>query len=316
MAQRTVQQFIADITREVRGQCTALEAQQALRDALDVIDSKANWEFLIAKKLVNINPAYSTGNVIVVSPGGTGAAGSGTGWTALQSAPYTPSYMSIKFSSRRMPYEILSISNDTLLFFTTPFSGTTGISAAESYTIFQTRYALPSDCEPGRDLKLTGPLGMGDDGCGTIRKVPNLTFERKRQDFVVAAGGPYWYTDGPYDETNKVATIQLWPYPKVAGELRLTYYRKLTIPTTLASNIMIPEAFERLPIMLAASQIMQTKNQQGWLEKKTMAEKMMADLYARHAVSPAYDTDIEPTIGGSYGGTSGIDGIMYTQGDY
>jgi hypothetical protein len=113
-----------------------------------------------------------------------------------------------------------------------------------------------------------------------------------------------------------VATIQLWPYPTAHGELRLTYYRKLTIPTTLAANIMIPEAFERLPIMLAASQIMQTKNQQGWLEKKTMAEKMMADLYARHAVSPAYETEIEPTIGGYSSEIGGFDGSLYTRGDY
>lgn len=316
MAQRTVKQFVSDITREVRGQCTSLEAQQALRDALDIIDSKANWEFLVTKTLVNLNAPYSDGYVAVISPMGTGVAGSGTSWAALNAAPYTAKYLSLKTSSRRMPYDVLSISNNILLFLTTPLSGTTGVSANESYVLYQTRYALPADCEPGRDLKLTGPIGMGMDGTGGIRKIPNLSFERKRQLLQVSPGGPWWYTDGPYDETNKVATIQVWPYPTAAGELRLTYYRKLTIPTAVTDNVMIPEAFERLPIMLAAAQIMQTKNQQGWLEKKTMAEKMMGDLYARHAVSPAYDTEIEPSLSGHSSEMAGMDGSLYTYGDF
>lgn len=301
---RTYSQIVSDVIREVRGQCTPLEAQQAVADALDGIDSKANWEFLITKTLININASYTTGLVYVsAKSNGVGSAGT-TFWTNLTALPYTPSYLTIKLASRQLPYEVQSISNDNLLFMTTPISGTTGISSAgspsEKYSIYQMRYALPADCEPGRDLKLKGPFGTGEDGNGEIKKIGNLTFERRRQDYGVSPSGPYWYTDGPYDEVNKVPTILMWPYPNVAQEFRLTYYRKLTIPTTMAANIMLPQAFERLPIMLAASQIMQNKTMQGWLEKKTMAEKMMSDLYNRYAASPAYDGSIEPDDGGAY----------------
>lgn len=295
MASRTLQMLVSDVIREVRGQAKPLEAQQAVRDALDVIDSKGNWEFLVTRTLINIVAPYTTGTVAVAA-GGTAVTGTGTAFTT---AGGTASYKTLKMASRQLPYEVASVGSDTALTLESPVSGTAAITT-DAFSLYQMQYALPTDCEPGRDLRLKGPYGVGENGMGDIKKIGAMTFERRRQDYGVSPGGPFWYTDGPLDEVNRVATILVWPYPTASQEFRLTYYRKLTIPTTMTSNIMIPEAFERLPILLAASQIMQRSNTQGWLEKKSMAEQMMKDLYSRHAASPAYDNAVEPDDSGSY----------------
>lgn len=290
MAQRTFGQLISDTIREVRGQATALEAQQAVADALGIIDSKGNWEFLIQKSLINVEAPFNVGTVAV-----------NAGDTAVTLTPDVSGlkwqmswrYKSIKFASRQIAYDITTFPSQVTATLASPLSGSTSITT-DAYNIYQMRYALPSDCEPGRDLKIKGPFGLGEDGTGEIKKLGNLTFERKRQDYGVSPGGPFWYTDGAYDETNQVATIQFWPWPTVAGEYRLTYYKKLTLPTSMTSVVPIPQAFERLPILMAASQIMLKSRTQGWLEKKQFADVMLRDLYSRYAASPAYDNSIEP----------------------
>src|ERR1019366_2594445 len=141
---RTLQQLVSDVIREVRGQTSPLEAQQALRDALDVIDSKGNWEFLITRTIINIVQPYSTGTVAIALTSGTNVLGTGSAWKALEGAAVV-SYKTIKLASRLMPYEVSIINDDTHLNLTTSLGGTADITA-DTYSMYQMRYKLPADC--------------------------------------------------------------------------------------------------------------------------------------------------------------------------
>lgn len=281
---RTVLHFVSDILREVKGQATPLEARQALQDALNFIDSKTNWEFLLKATNLNVEPSYSTGTVSATA-GTTAVTGSGTTWSTGWK------YKTIKFADRQMPYAVASFGSATSLTLDSALSGSTAISGG-TYLIYQRRYALPTDCEPGRDLFIRGPRGTGYDARGVIPKKGRMGFE-STLDPQYNYGPTMNYSDDEYDETNNVATIRLDPYPTASGEYYLVYYKKLTVPTTDASRIMIPEAFETAVILIGASFIKRRSNMQGWLNLRTDAESMLATLYNRFGASAAYEDAID-----------------------
>jgi hypothetical protein len=301
---RTVLHFVSDILREVKGQATALEARQALQNALNFIDSKTNWEFLLKATNLNVEPAYSTG-LVSATAGTTSVTGSGTTW----STGWT--YKTIRFAARQMPYAVASFGSATSLTLGSVLSGSANI-AAGGYTIYQRRYALPTDCEPGRDLFIKGTRGTGVFGEGVIVKQGRMSFETK-SDYQYQSGNTSMYSDDEYDETNNLATIRLDPYPTVSGEYYLVYYKKLTVPTLDSSRIMIPEAFEMAVVKLAAAEIKQRNNMQGWLNLQTQAEGLLATLFNRFGASAAYEDQIEIAMD-DWNAIYATSSLMYTKG--
>lgn len=298
---RTVGQFVHDILREVRGQATSLEARQALQDSLNYVDSKSNWEFLIKEKNLNVEATYSTGTV-AVNAGSAAVTGTLTVWDT------TWKYKTIKFNDRQIPYAVASFGSPTGLTLDTVLSGSTNITGG-TYLIFQRRYALPTDCEPGRDLFIRGPRPLGRDGI--IHKKGRVSFE-ERSDPTYQTGQPYCYTDDEYDETDNVATIRIDPYPVKAEEYKLVYYKKLTVPTADAARVIIPEAFESLLIKKSAAIIKQRGGQQGWLALDQQAEQLLQSLYNRFGASPAYENILEIMDRGAQIGVYGESGLLYT----
>jgi len=278
---RTILSLGSDVIREVRGQATYYEARKAIENALNWVDSQANWEFLHKETNLNVEAPYSTGTVSVTA-GTTAVTGAGlvwnTGWR----------YKTIKFADRQMPYLIASFGSPTTLILTTALSGTANISSGD-YQIYQRRYALPSDCEPGRDLFIRGPRATGPDGDGIIPKRGKLSFD-KLADPHFTAGRTVYYSDDEYDQTNNVPTIALHPWPTLAGEYFLSYYTKLTVPTADGARIMIPEAFEMAVVKLAAAEIKQRNNHQGWLALQQQGQDMVRGLFLRFGASAAYET--------------------------
>lgn len=297
---RTVVQFVHDILREVRGQATPLEARQGLQDALNYVDAKTNWEFLLKEKILNIQETYSTGTVSVTA-GTTTVTGTGTVWsTGWQ-------YKTIRFGDRQMPYAIASFGSGTSLTLDSALSGSSNITGG-NYLIYQKRYALPTDCEPGRDLFLRGPRSVGRGG--VIHKKGRMSFEDYADPMYV--GTPTCYTDDEYDEVNNVATIRIDPYPTRAEEYKVVYYKKLTVPTADSARVMIPEAFETLLIKLAASAIKQRNNHQGWLALTAQAEEMLRALYNRFGASPAYEDILEVMDARDSIGPHAESGLLYS----
>lgn len=268
----------------MRGQCTHLEARQAIQNAIDHVDSKCNWEFLLKSANLNIEPTYTTGTVAVAA-GGTAVTGTGTTWVVSWR------YKTIKLQNRLLPIKVSSFGSATAAVLANPLSGSTNITA-DTYVLYQNRYALPSDCDPGRDLLIRGPVGVGPDGWGFIPKIGRMAYEDM---FPAYGGNVLYYTDDEYDETNNVGTIQFGPnYPVASGEYQIVYYKKLTVPTTDAGVVAhIPQAFERVLINRAAAELMRTKNMQGWVALQTEADTMLQQLYARHAASPAYEQQLQ-----------------------
>jgi hypothetical protein len=307
---RTLKQYVSDVVRETRTQASFLEAQQAFRDAISKIDASANWEFLEAESLINVQAPYVDGTVACAA--GTvnctlTTAGTGTDlW-----GPYAE----IQFASRKVPYKILQSTGHLTFQLTTGLSGLSGGSAditADTFKVYFPVYALPSDCEPGRDLKIKGPLGSGENGLGDVNKIERTKLEKRILMKFATAAYPFWYSDAPYDETNRLACIRFEPYPTVSGEYRLIYYKRMVVPTSLTSTVIIPESFERLPILMAASQYMQANNMQGWMEKRQEAANMLTALYNRHAASSAYEDVIEATDSSRRTfGEFGIDGTLF-----
>lgn len=282
---RTSVQYTQDIIRECRGQVNYHRAFQGLVDACDKIDAFASWEFLLSDAMIQTAEVYDTGTV-TATVGSTTVTGVGTTWSALWI------YREIKFSDRELPYKIASVGGATALTLAAPLGGTDNITGG-TYEIVQPRYALPAGCDPGRDLVIKGPNGTGYSGNGDIKKYGRLRHEWTT-DAIPRAHDSWYYTDEAFDETNNVGTIRFEPAPRRAIDYRLTFYKKLTVPTTEAATLMIPQAYERLPILLAAVDIMKTQGMPGWLEKKNDADLLMMKMYNRHAVSPAYDNDISP----------------------
>lgn len=305
MAQRTIVQVVQDIVRTCRGQVNYHRAYQGLQDALDKIDAFATWEFLIAHQLIHTVAPYDTGTV-TATVGSTTVTGSGTTWDA------TWTYREIKFNDRDIPYKIASVTNATTLVLAQAFGGEDDITAGE-YAIFQARYPLPSNCDPARDLVIKGPNNTGYSGNGDIKKFGRLKHEWTT-DAIPRAHSVWYYTDDEYDDTLQRGTIRFEPYPRTADTYRITYYRKLTIPTTESESLILPQAFERLPILLASSEIMQDSGQQGWLQKREEANVLMQKMYKRHAASPAYDNDINPRDEDEFIEMFGADNKLYIGG--
>lgn len=283
---RTVLMFVQDVIRETRGQCTNYEARQAFQDAINAIDAAANWEFLIATRLINTHAAVSDGTVSINSGTTTATLTGGTWATAL--SPWGE-YREIKFGDRGMPYKVAQVTSTTTLDLKTSLSGTTANHIVDgSYVLFQARYPLPSDCEPGRDLTLRGP-----DWLGSLPKRERYIYERSTMSSM-GATIPEYYTDDEYDDTNGSGTIRIEPYPTTAYEIQLTYYRKFIVPDSSGSIVMIPEVFERAPILAAAANILRKKNGAGWQVMRQEAGDLLRQMYNRYAVSPAYEGKINP----------------------
>ncbi|MGH9845207.1 MAG: hypothetical protein ACREEM_41350 [Blastocatellia bacterium] len=278
---RTILSLSHDVLREVRGQATYYEARKAVENALNWIDALTNWEFLHKEGLINVEPTYSTGTVAVTA-GATAVTGTGTVWSASWS------YRAIKFADRQLPYLIASIGSATALTLASPLSGSVNITAG-SYQIYQRRYALPTDCEMGRDLFIRGPRMTGTRGDGIIPKKGRLEFDREADPFF-QSGPPRIYSDDAYDETNNLPTIAFHPYPTIAGEYFINYYKKLTVPQSPESaRIMIPESFEAAVLMLAAAEVKQRMNHQGWLALQQQGRELVRSLFTRFGASPAYE---------------------------
>jgi hypothetical protein len=285
---RTLLQLRADVKRETKGQATHLQCQQGIQDALNTIDAIANWEFLLGSANISLKAPYGTGTV-AYNGGSTSVTLSG----GTLSTTYWD-YPEVKFADRRLPYKVAAINTPTTFTTVDPISGTTNVTSG-IYRLYQARYALPADCEPGRDLIIRGPIGQGINLAGKIKKVPRMSFEWKRYEIPTAAVIQY-SSDDEFDSVNRRATIRFEPYPQYEGEFRLTYYKKLTVPKLDTDTVIIPEAFERIPILLAASQIMERMNLQGWMQKRSEAGELMQKMYNRYAVSPSYEGEIEPDL--------------------
>lgn len=300
---RTLLHYIMDVLREVRGQVDTAKVYQGLQDALKEIDQKGNYTFMQTDRNLSIIAPYSTGTI--AGQGGSNAiVGTGTAWDAIWTL------RTLVFGGR-LEYPIVTFIDATHLATRDLLSGTE-VFTGQPYTIYANRYLLPDDCEPGRDIVLKGASQYGYNG--EIRKMPRALHERRRME-TVGSSPMQWYTDGDLDETTGRATIMLYPYPSVATELRLLYYRSFTIPNLLSNTIALPKAFERLPILLAAAIVMQREGMAKWLEKHQLAMNMLTDLYNRHAAAASYDLQVE--VGDYEGNLQGDmfqDSTLYTRG--
>lgn len=295
MPGRRLVELVQDVLRECRGQATQSEAQQAVQDALNVIDASANWEFLLTTRMIRVYAPYTTGTVSCAA-GSTNVTLSGGSWNTFVSPGVE--YREIKFASRQMPYKLAQMPTATSAILQNPLSGDAYSSSTDivgdAYTLYQARYPLPSDCEPGRDLCLKGPLGTGIYFDGNIKKRERMIYDRKTSELRMGFNAMY-YTDDEFDETLRYGTIRIEPYPDSDAEYRLTYYRKLTVPQTTNQQLMIPEAFERAPILMAASNILRKKNMPGWQTMRQEAGDLLNKMYNRYASSAAYEGKIDPS---------------------
>lgn len=304
MARRTWINLVSDTIREVKGQATNYEARQALQNSINFVDSRANWEFLLKTSLIPVDVPYQLG-VVSVSQGSTALSLAGGVWSTSWR------YKTIRFGSREMPYEIASFPSTITATLASAYSGTALSSGG--YLLYQARYALPSDCEPGRDLVIRGPASAGVGRDGWIRKLGRTAFERRID--IYSSPEVEYYTDDELDETTSppTPTIRMWPYPKAQTDYYLVYYRRMTVPTSDSGYVSIPEAFERILINRAAVEIMRRKSMPGWIPLDAEANTMMKDLYSRHAVSPAYDGTVAMTIPDDFEGSFAMNSLMYVR---
>lgn len=307
---RTLLEATSDVLREVRGQATNYEAVQALQDAINAIDASANWEFLIATRLINLHAPYSTGTVSINS--GTNIVTLAGGTWPTEVSPFGE-YREIKFADRGLPYKVSVVTDATHATLTTNLSGTASTHIVNgAYVLYQARYPLPIDCEPGRELTLKGPASIGN-----IRKIERMTYDRRWTELTGGSSFPMRYTDDEYDSANANGTIRLEPYPTTAIEVRLTYYRKMIVPEAGSQILMIPEAFERAPILAAAANILRRKNMPGWQIMRQEAADLLNKMYNRYAASAAYEGKVEPDFSDILDGQDEIwggDSLMYTSG--
>jgi hypothetical protein len=285
MSRRSVLLYLMDIARETKFQVPTGEMQQAIQDACDEIDQKGNWEFLICDSLLRLEAPYSTGTISVADGSANVFLAGGGTWDTT----WTMKMLSL---GGQLGQRVALIPSATTAVLEQPYSGPT--LSGVGYSMYQARYLLPADCKPGADQFAKGPVGYGPRGDGEIPKKPRILHDRERDDFNTS-GMVRWYTDDGIDEATNRARILFFPYPSTAVNLRVTYYRRFTVPTTQAATIMLPESFERLIIDLAAGLVMHRKGMTGWLDREQKARQTLADLYNQFAASSAYDLRARPS---------------------
>jgi len=293
-----------DVFRATGAQVHMGRVQQALSDAIKLMDSKGNYVFLGTTALISTEAPYSTGTVTAVA-GSNLVVGNGTNWDA------TWVNREIKFGARQLPYKITSVANPTLLTLENVLTGADITSG--SYVIFRAVYPLPIDCEPGRDQMIRAGVAHGHRG-----RVPKFTrpnHEASGSD-LRGGGNILWYTDEYVDATTGRGYIRLYPYPSAVYDLRLFYYRSMLLPTGLNDFIAVPLTFEMCPIKLATAAIKKDKGMQGWMQDEKEGLDMLNDLYNRHAASAAYEQMTDPDD--NYGDPTGLYGesdFLYTWGN-
>lgn len=314
---RTLRQVIAETIRETNNQARPLEAAQGVIDAMALIDGKGNWEFQIATALIHLKAPYSAGTIVPtlgsVVVNGTGTLFTTAGFDDLRCELVIPGYR---------PYRIAEVTSDTQLALVEYFGRDTNlgleVQPATTYNIYQAEYVLPNDCEGGRDLVIRGNYQYGFGG--EIKKKSRAYFERHCDHVLnrnAAGGGPAIYTDADNLGDTAQASIRFYPYPLARMDMTLTYYRSLKFQddpilshnisglTSIQTPVPLPETFNRVVVLLGAAFCMRRRKQQGWLPLYQEAMLMLDDLYARYAVSPAYEDVIDEDMDGPIGPVSG-----------
>lgn len=79
-------------------------------------------------------------------------------------------------------------------------------------------------------------------------------------DWTQSGGVPCYYTTFT---TASAGTIRLIPSPTVNDTLRIKYYRRISIPTTVAQPLDVPEGYEEYLLAWASAFLLATKGQYG-----------------------------------------------------
>lgn len=192
-----------------------IQAGVRLNRAYQTLLDRHQWSFLKREALFNTLAPYNTGTVNVVL-GSTTVTGNGTAWTADMIGRY------LKAGSDSQSYLITDL--DPIAQSLEIELAYSQASSTQGYSIYQHRYAKPTDCKHvvniRRNLPLTERTKEWFDG-----------FDPDRD----STGEPIYWAN--YDDQ----TVEIYPVPDQAYTLRLGYARSVANLSAETDTSLLPE---------------------------------------------------------------------------
>jgi hypothetical protein len=203
-------------------QCESHTAESITWQAILAVYSEHPWRFCVKESRIVTEPSYATGT-IHVTPGSTAIVLTGGAWDPA----WTNRRITISGQSETYDMAVILAGSGTLV---QPWAGTENLTA--TYTMYRDIYALPTDCNMGRDYYILDPsrnrcVRMKDYGVFTERKTGN-TFSNSTQYF--------WCTRVAMTAAG-VAQLQFDPPPTDGLVFPIIYFAAPIKPTLYTTTI-------------------------------------------------------------------------------
>jgi len=254
----------ADHIQKLRGMFPTigdLQAQQLVSDAFLQLCQEEDWQFLITETVLTTEAPYSTGTV-VSTPGSTAVVGTATVWVNT----WTRKVIVLNGT----PYRIASVTDNTNLVLEAEYGGPAALSAA-SYDIYQDEYALPADCDWGRDLYFLDPTDWN-----RLQLLDHAVFMESKIYAQGILGIPWAVTRVGWSTTGATAPAPLVQFgpdaPSSKREYPFIYLKRPARPTSLTAYPLWPEDFEDLIVLKAAVEFAESPSR-PWNSRFELREK-------------------------------------------
>jgi hypothetical protein len=262
MARRTVQQIIAEIQRMPGlSRIGPGEIMDKVNTAhKDLVNQP--WPFNYAETNVLVPAPYSIGTVSITDQTAA-VTGAGTIWDPTWTG------RRLQVGGSNMDYVVSAVTGVGTLTLAQPINlGANVVNA--TYVLYQDTFTYPVDYLVGSDVAMLHP---------TIRfrisKIPRYRFEMMMnagmRSFFTSI--QQFYCDHGEDATTGLYRFRLGPPPGGVAEYRLCYHRIASDFTTGALTTMLPEGFDEVVTLVAASKLYDLYKMPG----ESTAAKMLAD---------------------------------------
>lgn len=262
MARRTVQQIIAEIQR-MPG-LGRIGPGEILDKVNQVHKDVTNypWPFNLTDTNVNVPASYTAGTISILD-GTAAVTGAATTWD-----PTWTGYR-MQFGSSGIDYLVSAVTGvGTLTLAQNVNLGADVVNS--SYVLYKDTFEYPTDYLPGSDISLMHPTVRY-----RIAKIPRYRFEQYMnagmRSFFTSI--QQFYCDEGENPTTGAYRFRLGPPSSSVVTYRLTYHRTATDLTTASQKTMLPDGFDEIVTLGAASKLYDIYKMPG----ESAAAKALAD---------------------------------------
>ncbi len=262
MSRRTVQQIIAEIQRMPGlGRIGPGEILDKVNQAHKDVTNYP-WPFNLTDTNVDVPASYTAGTISIVD-GTAAVTGAGTTWV-----PGWTGYR-LQFGAYNLDYPVSAVTGVGTL--TLAMNVNLGANLVNStYTLYKDTYEYPSDYVIGSDVIMEHPTVRY-----RISKIPRYRFEQYMNAGMRSffTNIQQFYCDEGENPTTGAFRFRFGPPSSSVISYRMTYHRMGTDLTSATQKTMLPEGFDEVISLIAASKLYDINKMPG----ESTAVKALAD---------------------------------------